>query len=59
VAAVGGEQLQGGLDVPGAQGGDELTVLARDVAEVVLRADAYPGEQEQVHLRTDRLPRLP
>jgi hypothetical protein len=58
VAAVFGEELEGGLGVAGAQGGGELAMLARDVGEVAVGAEADPGQQEQVDLGADGLPRL-
>jgi len=42
----------------GAKGGGELAMFLRDVMQVSVGAQADPGQQEQMHLRADRMPRV-
>src|SRR5690606_36404608 len=58
VAPMGREQRLGGLGVPGAERGGQFAVLAGQVREVAVVADADAGEQEEVDLGADGAPGL-
>jgi len=58
VAAVFGEEFERGRAGSGVQSGGEFAVLFRYPREIAGGADTDPGQQEQVDLRADRLPRL-